>query len=255
LEILWKISPADVNRVRAFVANAETDGLVRSRRVDLTTSRPMLTRGGCWHALVGCLLTTQQKSGPESPVARFIRSKPFLLDYEVCRAESDLRGFITRTLTEFGGIRRSNRIAAELDLNLKALEGGRWAELLDRINSLLPSATRDEEHQVAEFLDDLLIGLGPKQSRNLLLGIGFTRYEIPIDSRLTKWLNEFGFPVRLNAIALSDRHYYRFVSSGIQQLCAEADVLPCILDAAIFASFDKGGWNDSNTERWGYAGS
>jgi len=48
--------------------------------------------------------------------------------------------------------------------------------------------------------------------------------EIPIDSRLIKWLNEFGFPVRLSASALSDPNYYRFVSQGIQQLCTAADV-------------------------------
>jgi hypothetical protein len=155
-------------------------------------------------------------------------------------------------LANFGGIRRSTRIGDELGANLRTLESGHWDEALERVNSLLPAATQRQELDVAEYLDDLLVGLGPKQSRNLLQGIGFTRYEIPIDSRITKWLNQFGFPIHLSAIALADRHYYNFISTGIQQLCKEVGAFPCILDAAIFASFDAGRWNKENTESWGY---
>lgn len=95
------------------------------------------------------------------------------------------------------------------------------------------------ERQVANFVDDNLAGFGPKQSRNFLQWLGLTKYEIPVDSRITKWLNEFGFPVMLSATALADRNYYEFVSEGIQSLCAKARVYPCVLDAAIFTSFDE----------------
>lgn len=75
---------------------------------------------------------------------------------------------------------------------------------------------------------------------------GLTRYEIPIDSRLTDWLNDFGFPMKLSASALADPHYYDFVSEGIQALCAECAVFPCILDAAIFALKDGDERRDDN---------
>src|SRR3712207_8726784 len=39
-------------------------------------------------------------------------------------------------------------------------------------------------------IDDSLKGFGPKQSRNLLQGLGLTRYEIPIDIRITRWFND-----------------------------------------------------------------
>ncbi len=48
----------------------------------------------------------------------------------------------------------------------------------------------------------------------------------------------------LSATGLSDPGYYAFVSEGIQALCSAAKVLPCILDAAIFASYDKDEWPD-----------
>jgi hypothetical protein len=69
--------------------------------------------------------------------------------------------------------------------------------------------------------------------------LGLTRYEVPIDSRITRWLNEFGFPVTLSADALSDRNYYRFVSEGIRELCDACHIYPCLLDAAIFSSYDE----------------
>src|SRR5262249_34104697 len=100
-----------------------------------------------------------------------------------------------------------------------------------------------------DFVDDGFAGFGPKQSRNLLQCLGLTRYEIPIDSRITEWLNEFGFPVHLSAPVLGDRAYYCFVMDGVRELCKVSDVLPCILDAAIFASSDGQGWTEENVKR------
>ena len=220
----------------------------------VASAKAAVAKAGFWHALVGALMTTQQKSGPDGAVARFLRARPFPLSYATCCSQSNAEAFVTSTLTSFGGIRRTNRIGRELAADLHGLENGLWEDLLTRINSLMPQATQESELAVADYLDERLLGLGPKQSRNLLQGLGATRYEIPIDSRLTKWLNDFGFPVQLSSVALADRHYYRFVSHGIQQLCAAADVFPCVFDAAVFASFDRGRWQSDNTDPWGYAG-
>jgi len=73
----------------------------------------------------------------------------------------------------------------------------------------------------ARFIDETFSGFVPKQSRNLRHGLGLSRYDIPIDSRITIWLNEFGFPIRLTATALGDRNSFEFVSDGCQRL-AEA---------------------------------
>jgi thermostable 8-oxoguanine DNA glycosylase len=94
---------------------------------------------------------------------------------------------------------------------------------------------------LAKHLD----GIGPKQSRNLLQGIGVTKYEIPVDSRITKWLNQNLLKHHLSAIPLADKTYYDMVSDGIQLLCKKSNLYPCMLDAAIFTSFD-GGWSESD---------
>ena len=76
--------------------------------------------------------------------------------------------------------------------------------------------------------------------------LGLSRYGIPIESRIAKWLNGFGFPLRLLAPALAARHYYGFVTEGFQEICRACEVMPCVLEAAIFASFEKEGWTEEN---------
>lgn len=245
MELAWRISDKDVTGVQAVVAQYENTPLVRYRvKVNLAEQKTLITRDRFWRALAGSLLTTQQKSGPTSAVSRFIKVTPYPIPYKTCRNEPRLESFLRKTISQFGGIRFSTKISAELASNLAKLEAGEWSETLRRVNILTVPATSETERDVAEYLDKSLKGLGPKQSRNLLQGLGLTRFEIPIDSRITKWLNQSGFPVHLSAAALGDRHYYRFVSEGVQRLCKAADVAPCIFDAAVFASFDKTAWSE-----------
>jgi len=88
--------------------------------------------------------------------------------------------------------------------------------------------------------------VGPKQSRNMLQRLGLSRFEIPIDSRIAKWLNAFGVPVHLNAWPLPDGDYYNFVSQGFQSLCEACEIFLCVLDASMFPSFDGGKWTADN---------
>lgn len=76
--------------------------------------------------------------------------------------------------------------------------------------------------------------------KGLLQVFGLSRYEIPIDSRITKWLNKAGFAVHLNAKALQDQRYYEFASDGFNEFCKACNFMPCVLDATIFSSYDDG---------------
>jgi hypothetical protein len=49
----------------------------------------------------------------------------------------------------------------------------------------------------------------------------------------------------LSGNLLVDHTYFDMVSDGIQILCKLVDIYPCLLDAAIFTSFD-GGWSESD---------
>jgi hypothetical protein len=191
-------------------------------------------------------LTSQQNSSPESPVGRFARAVPFPLSYDAVRESKQIKPFISQVLRDWRGIRFGNVIADQLAKNLSLLEEGEWARALKECNRLTVLVPRSTEVEVASYIQDAFLGFGPKQSRNLLQALALTRYEIPIDSRVTDWLNDFGFPIHLTAAALADINYYNFVSDGVQELCSKCGVLPCVLDAAIFSLKDGDAWTDAN---------
>lgn len=239
----WEYDDADIDRIRAAVAAKAESGLVRARIArNLAAEKPPVERARFWDVLVACLLTSVQRSGPDSPVSNFLNVKPFPLRLEVCESDCDLAPIAQAHLQGFGGIRFGPKIAKQLCLNVVQMKGGAWEECASELERLRTEQTVEAERRAARFFAAKFEGVGPKQARNLLQILGLTRYDIPIDSRIVKWLTAFGFPVPLSVAALSDEGYYAFVADAIQLLCRAADVFPCVLDAAIFASFDNREW-------------
>lgn len=247
MNIKWRVTQKDIQTVRDLVKAYEDNALVQDRLArNLAADKPRVTRQRFWKHLVISLLTTQQRSGPGSAVARFANTRPFPLKYAYCSQTTHKQAFFQKTLSSFGGIRRHNRLAEELAINLERIQDGLWREIRLLLDALRTSVDRGLEVEAADFIDERLAGFGPKQARNLLQVLGLTRYEIPIDSRIVKWLNAHGFPVTISPAALGDRAYYGFVTDGICQLAEASGVWPCVLDAAIFVSFDSGGWTKDN---------
>jgi hypothetical protein len=250
MQLHWQVDPVDAARVRAFVDRYRDDAFVRYR-VERNVTHPAtaVALEDFWLELVGCLLTTQQRSGPDSPVMRFLGLQPFPLSYAICASRHDLLTAAVSALQSVPGIRRYNIIANQIAANRDLLARGLWEELQAVLATLYGPHAPEAERTAATFIDEHLSGFGPKQSRNLLQGLGLTQYEIPIDSRVVRWLNDFGFPLPLSAFVLSDVGYYTLVSEGIQALCRAAGVLPCVLDAAMFISFDRG-WTKNHVQWW-----
>lgn len=248
MKIFWQFDPEDIARVKSFFNEHKDNHFVKARLAkNLAGNKPSISKDEFWERMVGCLLTTQQRSGPGSPVTKFLLTEPCPLEFSTCAEQSDLAGFARSVLSDFGGLRRSSTIGNELSANMKLLRDGGWERTLQHLDEVRTRPSPATEKRAAAFIDDNFKGFGPKQSRNLLQGLGLSRFEIPIDSRITKWLNSIGFPIKLTADALQDRNYYNFVSDGFQKLCEACDIMPCVLDAAIFSSFDAGKWTEENT--------
>ncbi len=247
MRIQWVVDRQDTERVAEFVVSQRGRSFAQHRiRKNVRGPVPSFHREVFWQAMVSCLLTTQQRSGPESAVTRFICTEPFPLDLQTCVQQPEVDDYVERIVTDFGGLRRARRIGEEVRACLVWLEGqGGWLEIECEANALAEcrrcrpqGSDKLAERAAAKLVAENLKGFGPKQSRNLWQTLDFTRYEIPLDSRITKWLNGIGFPVKLSASGLADANYYDFVMDGVQELCAAGGVLPCVLDAAIFAGFD-----------------
>jgi thermostable 8-oxoguanine DNA glycosylase len=235
--------------VRAFVARQDANGLVIDRRKrNLADSRPPITRERFWYSLVLGLLTSQQRSGPTSPVQRFLNTRPFPLAWSACENAPDIEHFARTTIRQHGGIRFADRIAGFLARNRDQLQDQRWSSLAASINRLTTPQTIAVERDVAHLIDERFWGVGPKQSRNILQEAGLIRWLIPIDSRIVKWLSEHRLIANLSARSLGDLAYYEFVEDGVIALCAAAGVEPCIFDAAVFAKDDAPGAWDAYTE-------
>src|SRR3972149_5458605 len=99
MELDWKIEADDIRKVQELSERMAKSFLVkkRERRNVERIEKPSYSRGLFWYATVSCLLTTQQRAGPESPVNRFIKADPFPLSLERCVQVDDLKATVAKT--------------------------------------------------------------------------------------------------------------------------------------------------------------
>jgi thermostable 8-oxoguanine DNA glycosylase len=246
MKFQWIITDDDTKLLIDFVNKHKENNFVKSRiRRNLSDNYPQFSKEEFWKWMVACLLTTQQRSGPNSKISKFLITNPFPLNYNSCKESENLQNDTYEILTKFGGIRRTNRISEEIKYNFNWLEIGGWTKVIEISDKLTdarknrPNLENIKIERTACLLVQNLKGIGPKQSRNLWQALGLTRYEIPIDSRIIKWLNKNGFPFTLSASGLSDENYYQLLMDGIQERCLKSDIFPCVLDGAIFSSYDE----------------
>lgn len=244
MEISIRFSSADIEAVRALIEEMKGDAIVKDRqRRNVERHDLDISRGTIWKTHIGCLLTSQQRSGVGSPIQRFLDSLSPLLSIEHSEGQKDLKQLAQAELKGAKGIRFTDKISEHISTNHERLSTGMWGNLLDILQPLaLVPSTQEEERKAAEHIPSILKGFGPKQSRNLLQWLGLTQHEIPIDSRIIKWLKENGNSTAkalLPPPAFSDKDYYCCILDAIQDLCRDAQVLPCMFDAAVFASIEK----------------
>jgi thermostable 8-oxoguanine DNA glycosylase len=246
--INWKVDDFQIKRTIDFYNQHSQNVFVRARdRRNIQKIGLDLSKEFVWKSLVSCLLTTQQRSGPTSNVAQLLRTAPFPLTLQFCLDNlARLDTVAQKILSDFGGIRRSSIIAQQLRDNLQSIISSDWSILKEITHQEGITDEKVWEQSLANVIQKQVNGFGPKQSRNFLQILGVTKYEIPLDSRIMDWLNQNNFPIHLTASGLSDPYYYKFISDGIQYLCEQANIYPCLLDAAIFSSYDNGKWTEEN---------
>lgn len=247
MQVLLKISTEDIFRLKAFMSK-QKNAFVDSRwnknvlRNDIRLDPDTIIKG-----ITMCLLTSQQQSGPETPVSNFMNLSPFPFTIKSLTDADDPQMWIKEMLESAQITRFKNRIPAYLVHNFNILQRpDEWNFLYTRLSQLLLHPGKEIERTTACLVQDKFRGLGPKQARNFLQFLGLTQFEIPIDSRVADWLSRFGFPIPISPTALQDRKYYHFAMDHLQALCEEADILPCMLDAAIFSNADTKSWEPAH---------
>jgi N-glycosylase/DNA lyase len=255
MKLRWEISQQDVQLVKATIARASNNSLVADRRArNLANNKPPVDRPRLWKALLCMRLTSQQRSGPNSPVARFSGLRPFPLTWQAMLSNSELPAeFIEAQLQANGCTRMLPTIVGQMQKNFAHLNSVLGELAIDSCNKLTGRADAPaiaEERDVANYIAAVFSGIGPKQARNILQALGLTRFEIPIDSRVGEWLQtklQFPLPIKEGDQGAAINHvsgprYYEVVMDAIQELCRAADEFPCVLDAAIFSEGDEHSW-------------
>lgn len=243
----FDLHPTNLERARLFWLRYANHPQVQERRRSNVeaTPRPPSARV-FWQKLMMGFLTSQQNSSRGAPVHRFLHEEPFALDLSVCRTRAgDLRSFVSDTLVGHGGIRFTRKLGEVIStafLVLDSMVSGDdiTGDLASQLSPLCdPGHDAASERRAALYLARSFKGIGPKQSRNVLQALGLTRYEVPIDSRLMKWL-DYHQIFTTTKHSLVRNSYYDEVSREFQRMCQLLDVLPCLMDAAIFASLERG---------------
>lgn len=248
-------SEQDNQRLLSFVKANEKRAFVVQRQLrNVSGEIPRRSREDIWLTMAMCLFSTQQRSGPRSPINRFLFTEPFPLSMENCSDETDIEKFIQGKIENFGGIRFGPKIAKQMKGNYDLLSSGEFKKIEQLVNELTAQRlqTPSPEHFVLErkaavYMQSRFSGFGPKQSRNFWQSLGLSRYEFVLDSRVLKWLRTAGFSLPLSSMALGEEEYYCFISDILRQWCIQTGVLPCILDAAIFVSYDTEEWPEEAT--------
>ncbi|MBJ2148661.1 hypothetical protein JC606_20155 [Vibrio sp. IB15] len=238
MKLDWELSQSSIVKWKMFYEQNKNSSFVqnRYRRNVARTEALDLDENAIWNAFIMCQLTTAQRSGPTSRVSKFLKGSSPMLDYGTCTNAIDPEKFFYDELTN-AGVRRTNIISENLADTLYWFNQQHMEEVKALVEQTYSQGTRESEIELAEALSEYK-GIGLKQSRNLGQYLGVTKYEIPIDSRVIKKLDEFGCGFSPSAHALTCPQVYRVVHNLIDQISAELGIVPCILDACIFSSFD-----------------
>ena len=253
MKLTIEFSDEDIQIVRALVASQSKRVFVLQRiQRNVDGEMPSINRETAWLTIMMCLLSTQQRSNPSSPISRLLLCRPFPLSLQACASAKEVEAFTRSVIEDFGGIRFAPKISGQVRNNLVRLESGGWNKLEKHLAVLTGIRKRSpqpedypQERKAAREIQGInggLEGFGPKQSRNFWQSLGLMRNEFILDSRVLKFLRKLDFPIPLSSMALGEEDYYCFISDQLRELCLRAGILPCILDAAIFSSFDQEEW-------------
>jgi len=222
--------------VKDFAVLPFVQARIRNNVVNLTVP---FSQGLFWKGMLNCLISSCHGVGPHTRAQRFSEEQPFPLTLDQVRTEG--REIIHKRLVERGVSRFPLRVARMASQNFVRLEEGRWEEVKSWHIVLAGQRCRNPnsndfkaERDAARFVDLNFAGFGPKQSRNLWQILGLTRFEVPIDRRVLHWI-DLHLSLKVAPEELLRPTSYERVLNYLQRACLIADIVPCVLDAVVFA--------------------
>lgn len=150
----WVVTSAVVRQVKSLVEQQQDTPFVRQRvRRNLAGVKPAVEKAEFWKQLVVCILTSRQRSGPDSPVSRLSRTEPFPLSYQTCAGQPDLVKYVKGQLAKFGVTRFTEKIPAFLKADLEEFDLGLWERTSVELEELRLHQDQRTERRAATFIE------------------------------------------------------------------------------------------------------
>ena len=241
MELIWKLSDSDINKVRDYVKNNKNQNVERIINRNINHIDRIIDKDSLLRTMLICLLSSETDSYPESKIEQMFKKKPYLLNYQYLFKVRNIEYLFQEVFQTFGITKYVNKVPKYFSTNFEFLEETDWDLELEINRSITNELTKYDERKLADMVDKSFKGFGSKEARSFLLALGVTKYEIPIDYKLIKWLENFGFPIKFSKTALQDILFYHFVSDGIQKLCEISEIYPCVLYTSILSSSEVSG--------------
>ena len=228
--------PIDITRIRDFVKKHKNKNVEKIIDKNINHFDRVIDKDALLRAMLICLMSSETDSYPESKIEQIFSKKPFLLSSQYLFKVTNIELAFQEAFQTFGVTKYLKKVPMYFSTNFDFLVETDW-DLESEINrSLEHELTKYDERKLADMVDRSFKGFGSKEARSFLLELGVTKYEIPIDYNLIKWLNNFDFPIKFSKIALQDILFYHFVSDGIQKLCEISEIYPCVLYTSVISS-------------------
>jgi thermostable 8-oxoguanine DNA glycosylase len=233
MELIWKLSDSDINKVRDYVNTNKNQNVERIINRNINHIDRIIDKDSLLRTMLICLLSSETDSYPENKIEQMLIKRPSLLNYQYLFKVRNIEFLLQQVFQTFGITKYVNKVPKYFSTNFEFLEESDWILESDLNRSLEQELTKFDERRLADMVDKSFKGFGSKEARCFLLALGVTKYEIPIDFKLIKWLENFCFPIKFSKTALQDVLFYHFVSDGIQKLCEISEIYPCILYTSI----------------------
>ena len=233
MELIWKFCDSDITKVRDFVNANRGPEVVKVINRNIYHNERNIDKDAILRTMLTCLLATDANSFPLKSTGHLISKKPYLLDYTYLVKIRDVEMTFEDLFQSAGITKHIKKVPHYFAINLEFLIQSGW-KIETELNDITGrELTKTDERKLADKVDKSFKGFGSKEARSFLFALGVTRFEIPIDPMVTRWMEKFGFPLKFSKAALQDIQIYHFISDGLQKICEISEIFPCVLYASI----------------------
>ncbi len=150
MKISWNINESDIQKVKNVMKENDNFFLKNRRERNVEKNNIEINKNIIILNLMMCLLTSQQRSGPNSVVGKFLSLKPFPITSELIDESENIESLIKQILQKNGLTRYINKISAFFAENIEKIELDNW-NLITKLEYLNDNQSKETERELAGF--------------------------------------------------------------------------------------------------------